>query len=65
MFGVVVEGKADLADWGRLLVFARVDDKVLEEWVFFDLITLIFLIDNEVDTWLNFPDFFNLIVDYV
>ena len=62
-FGVVVEGKADLADWGRLLVFARVDNEVLKDWVLFDFIAVTFLKDDEVDTWLNFPDCINLIVD--
>ena len=52
-----------MADWGRLLVFARVDNEVLKEWVLFDFIIPTFLIDNEVDVWLHFPDFINPIVD--
>ena len=64
-FGVVVEGKANLANGGRLLVFARVDNEVLKEWVLFDFIAVTFLIDDEVDVWLHFSDFTNFIVSCV
>ena len=64
-FGAVVEGKADLADGGRLLIFGCIDNEVLEEWVLFDFIAVIFLIDDEVDVWLNFSDCINIIADYV
>ena len=54
-FGVVVEGKADLADGSRLLVFGCIDNEVLVEWAFFDFIAVTFLIGDEVNTWLHFP----------
>ena len=53
-FGFVVEGKNDLANGGRLLVFPRIYNEALKEWVFIQLHTIIFEGD-EVDVWLNFP----------
>ena len=62
-FGVVVEGKVDLADGGRLLVFGCINNKMLVKWFLFDFIVVTFLIDNEVYVWLNFSDYINFIVD--
>ena len=38
---------------------------MLKEWVLFDFIAVAFLIDDEVDVWLNFRDLINPIVDCV
>ena len=65
IFGVVVEGKTDLADDSRLLILGCIDNEVLLGWSLFDFIALTFLIDDEVGVWLNFPDRINLIVDFV
>ena len=65
IFGVVAEGKANLADGSRLLVFDCIDNKILVKWVLLDFIAVTFFIDDEVNTWLNFPDLINLIVNYV
>ena len=61
--GVVDEGKADLTNGGRLLVFARIDNEVLKEWVFFELFSINVSIDDKVDVWLQFPDCTHYIVD--
>ena len=56
IFRVVVEGKADLSNGSRLLIYGCIDNEELKEWVFFfDFIVETFLIDDEVDVWLNFP----------
>ena len=64
-FGVIVEGKADLADGGRLLIFGCIDNKVLIVRSLFDFIAVIFSVDDEVYVWLHFSDFINPIVDCV
>ena len=64
IFEVFVKGKADLANGGQLLVFARVDNKVLVRWVLIDFITF-FLVDDEVHIKLNFSDCMNFIVECV
>ena len=63
-FGVVIEGKADLAGRGRLLVFGCIDNEVFERWVVIEFVIL-FFIDNEVDVMLHFPYYINFIVDHV
>ena len=63
IFRVVIEGKADFAYGGRLLIFGCIDNEELKEWVFFfDFIVETFQIDDEVDVWLNFSDCINSIV---
>ena len=63
IFRVVIEGKADLANGGRLLVFGCIDNEVFEKWVLIDLLLIIiFLICDEVDVWLHFTDSIHLIV---
>ena len=65
-FGVAVEGKADLPNRGRLLIFCCIDNEVLKEWTLIDLLLIIiFLICDEVDVWLHFTDSIHLIVDCV
>ena len=64
-FGVVVEWRTDLVDGGQLLVFGCVDNEALNEWVFIELLTLLFFIYDEVDVWFHFPDCIDLIVDCV
>ena len=64
-FGVVVEGKADLTDGGRLLVFGCIDNEALKEGFFFDFTFRTFLIDDGVDVWLHFHNFINTIADCV
>ena len=64
-FGIIIEGKTDLADWGRLLVFGCIENEALKEWVLFDLVIVIFFIGHEVNVRLNFPYYINMIVDCV
>ena len=54
-----------MADGGRQLVFARINNEVLLGWVFTGIITSPFLIGNEVDVRLYFSDLINPIVDCV
>ena len=63
-FGAVIKGKADLTDGGRLLVLDCIDNEVFVRWVLIGLISIIFFIGDEVDVWLNFAYFANLIADY-
>ena len=46
IFGVVVEGKADLADGSRLLIFCCINNEALKFWFLFGYITAFFLIDD-------------------
>ena len=64
-FVIVVKGKADLANGGLLLVFSCIDDKVLEKLIIIELLAKLFLIDNEVNCWLNLFDCMNFVVDSV
>ena len=59
-FRVVLERKADLANSGSFLIFTRIDNEILENWVIFDI--AIFLVDDEIDVWFNFPYFINVFV---
>ena len=62
IFEVIVEGKADLANDGRLLILCRIDDAVFVGWGTIEPFLTIFLIDNEIDIWFYFPDCFEVIV---
>ena len=60
---IVVKGKSGLANRGRLLIFARIDNEMLKKWVLIELLTPpIFFISDEVNVQLNFPNFVNFIV---
>ena len=65
IFGVVIEGKANLANRGRLLVLARIHNEVFARWVVNIFLSIYFLINEEVDVWLNFSDCMNEIVNCV
>ena len=54
-FGVVVEGKTDLPNGGRLIILCCIDNEVFKGWTLIDLLLIIFLIYDEVDVWLYFP----------
>ena len=64
IFGIFVEGRNDLANRGRLLIFVRVNNEVLKEWPLIYFVTL-FLIDDEVDACFHFLYFINFIVDRI
>ena len=63
--GIVAEGKVYLVDRSRLLVFARVNNEILKEWVLFDFIIGTFLIEDKVNVWRSLFERPNLIADCV
>ena len=63
--GIVAEGKVYLVDRSRLLVFARVNNEILKDWVLFDFIIGTFLIKDKVNVWRSLPERPNLIADCV
>ena len=54
-----------MVDGGQLFVLCCIDNEALLRWYLFDFIIVIFLVDDEVNIWLNFPNFINEIVDGV
>ena len=54
-----------MANRGRLLIFAGIDNQVLVDWAFIKFLIHLCFIDNEVDVRLNFPNSVDVIIDCV
>ena len=65
IFWVILEGKVDLPNRGRLFIFARIHNEVLKKGTLFKFLINFFLIRNKVDMRFNFSDFLCIIVDCV